>query len=63
MFACSLRDSHLSTGVMVLSSCRALSILLFTPTDDLREALLGSFVQLGSFVTLLDHNPIVLRFS
>ena len=48
---------------MVLSSSRALSILLFIPVDDLREALLGSFVQLGSFVTLLDHNPIVLRFS
>ena len=63
MFAFSLSDSYVSTEVMVLSSCKAFSILLFTPTDALREALLGSFVQLGSFVTLLDHNPIVLRFS
>ena len=63
MFAFSLSDSYVSTGVMVLSSCKALSILLFTPTDDLKEALLGSFVQLGSFVALLDHNLIVLRFS
>ena len=63
MFAFSVRDSHVSTGVMVLSSSRALSILLFTPIDDLREALLGSFVQLGSFVNLRDNNPIVLRSS
>ena len=63
MFACSLRDSHVSTAVMVLSSSMAMSILLFTPTDDLREALQGSFVQLGSFVTLLDHNPNLLWFS
>ena len=63
MFAFSVRDSHVSTGVMVLSSSRALSILLFTPAVDLREALLGSFERLVSFVNLLDNNPIVLRFS
>ena len=63
MFACSLRDIYVSTGVVVLSSSRALSILLFTPTDALREALLGTFVQRGSFVNLRDNNPIVLRFS
>ena len=63
MFAFSVRDSHVSTGVMVLSSCRALSILLFTPIDDLTEALLGSFVRLVSFVNLRDNNPIVLRSS